>query len=413
MSDSFLASAAARAADAQLAMPKNARRLSSGHSSSAGFLAVDYAARTLQSRWRLLRNSLPYLLECLRTIATTEPEKLEPLRRRPSEGVPGVLTVAAGEQPGSLRGFARRPVPSYATFAAFSEAVGAYDKARAPEPSEISNESAAWQQLSKLLEERAVVGVMGGYHPPAPMEAYFELGVELACAGYHVLTGGGGSLAGGPVTSVVAGFTSVANREGRTIGIVPDRKLGQDEGVNPFNDTLIYTNLPAGHKLVNSRNHLNVLLADVIVALSGGPGTLHEIELAIGYSRAVVTDAYWQRLASVPDATPALPTDGSFGFLAMPKFWVEAAAAGSEGGGGGGSEAGLRLTADGRSVRDDIAGMLARADPGPAGSTSRRQSSFESAADAMPFVSRHVARARGDIRRMSRTLSARRVTSDL
>ena len=51
----------------------------------------------------------------------------------------------------------------------------------------------------------------------------------------------------------------------RAIGVVPE---DMREGLNPFNDTLIFTNLPAGHAHPNSRNHLNVLLSDAIVALA-------------------------------------------------------------------------------------------------------------------------------------------------
>ena len=39
-----------------------------------------------------------------------------------------------------------------------------------------------------------VGGVMGGYHPPAPLEAYYELGAQLARRGVHLVTGGGGSM---------------------------------------------------------------------------------------------------------------------------------------------------------------------------------------------------------------------------
>ena len=107
------------------------------------------------------------------------------------------------------------------------------------------------------------------------------------------------------MTSLLAGFSSVRGRAGRAIGVVPE---GATEGLNPFNDTLLFTNLPAGHAYPNSRNHLNVLLSDAIVALAGGPGTLHEIGLARHYSRALAADCYWREMAAVPDEVGAPAT---------------------------------------------------------------------------------------------------------
>ena len=303
-----------------------------------------------------------------------------------------------------------REALSFATLAAFARRCASTTRAvREPpaRPFTLPNEKGAYAALAELLEARPVVGVMGGYHPPTPVEAYFALGAQLARDGFHVLTGGGGTMAGGPVTSLLAGFSSVRDRAGRAIGVVPE---GMREGLNPFNDTLIFTNLPAGHAHPNSRNHLNVLLSDAIVALAGGPGTLHEIGLARHYGRALAADCYWSKIAAAPDevgAPPlamhlpciasaalhramrvpracratrhasdaprhatrhaserhatlhkvdALPADG-FGFLGMPKFWEAsggAAAAAAAGGGGGG----LRLTADGRSTREGVAEQM-------------------------------------------------------
>jgi len=194
-----------------------------------------------------------------------------------------------------------REALSFATFAAFGAAVREHNaggKETPARPFTLPDEKGAYAALAELLEARPVVGVMGGYHPPTPVEAYFALGAQLARDGFHVLTGGGGTMAGGPVTSLLAGFSSVRDRAGRAIGVVPE---DMREGLNPFNDTLIFTNLPAGHAHPNSRNHLNVLLSDAIVALAGGPGTLHEIGLARHYGRALAADCYWSKIAAVPD----------------------------------------------------------------------------------------------------------------
>ena len=378
---------------------------------------VTRAATSIQVRWRYVHKCLPDLLRLLRMIPATAPEKLEPLRRRlrPTDGggavgSPGVLTVSRGRHPGSLHACMHREALSFATFAAFGAAVREHNaggKETPARPFTLPDEKGAYAALAELLEARPVVGVMGGYHPPTPVEAYFALGAQLARDGFHVLTGGGGTMAGGPVTSLLAGFSSVRDRAGRAIGVVPE---DMREGLNPFNDTLIFTNLPAGHAHPNSRNHLNVLLSDAIVALAGGPGTLHEIGLARHYGRALAADCYWSKIAAVPDEVgahrplamhlpciasaalhramrvpracratrhapdaprhatrhaserhatlhkvDALPADG-FGFLGMPKFWEASggAAAAAAGGGGGG----LRLTADGRSTREGVAEQM-------------------------------------------------------
>ena len=272
------------------------------------FMDATRAATSIQVRWRYVHKCLPDLLRLLRTIPTTNPETLEPLRRRlrttdgeGAVGSPGVLTVSRGRHTGSLHACMHREAPSFATFAAFSAAVSQHNaggKETPARPSTLPDEKGAYATLAELLEARPVVGVMGGYHPPAPVETYFALGARLARDGFHVLTGGGGTMAGGPVTSLLAGFSSVRGRAGRAIGVVPE---GATEGLNPFNDTLLFTNLPAGHAYPNSRNHLNVLLSDAIVALAGGPGTLHEIGLARHYSRALAADCYWREMAAVPD----------------------------------------------------------------------------------------------------------------
>ena len=276
---------------------------------------VTRAATSIQVRWRYVHKCLPDLLRLLRTIPATDAEKLEPLRRRlrttdsgGAVGSPGVLAVSRGRHPGSLHACMHREAPSFETFAAFGAAVRQHNAGgneTPARPSTLSDEKGAYASLAELLEARPVVGVMGGYHPPAPVETYFALGAQLARDGFHVLTGGGGTMAGGPVTSLLAGFSSVRGRAGRAIGVVPE---GATEGLNPFNDTLLFTNLPAGHAYPNSRNHLNVLLSDVIVALAGGPGTLHEIGLARHYGRALAADCYWRGMAAVPDEVGAPAT---------------------------------------------------------------------------------------------------------
>ena len=147
------------------------------------------AASSIQVHWRYTHKCLPDLLRLLRMIPTTDPEKLEPLRRRlhridggDTLGSPGVLTVARVAHPGSLHACVHRESPSFATFVAFGEAVRQHNsgsKEAHAAPILAPDEKGAFASLAELLETRPVVGVMGGYHPPAPLETYFDLGAQM------------------------------------------------------------------------------------------------------------------------------------------------------------------------------------------------------------------------------------------
>ena len=134
---------------------------------------------------------------------------------------------------------------------------------------------------------RKVIGVMGsGSEEHA--ELADPLGRWLAERGYDLLTGAGP----GVMTAVSRAFSEVPGRRGIVIGIVP---AGRAEGLypNPWVEIPIFTHLtgrggPLGE---DSRNHINVLSSDVIVALPGASGTRAEIELAIRYEKPVI--AFW------------------------------------------------------------------------------------------------------------------------
>src|ERR671934_202021 len=60
---------------------------------------------------------------------------------------------------------------------------------------------------------------------------------------------------------------------------------------NAWVDVAIRTHLPkrgAEGADVLSRNHINVLSADVVIALPGGPGTRTEVQLALRYGRPLI-----------------------------------------------------------------------------------------------------------------------------
>ena len=119
------------------------------------------------------------------------------------------------------------------------------------------------------------------------------LGKWLAESGFDLLTGGGG----GVMTSVSRAFCGVSGRAGITIGVLPGdlddegHYVERDGYPNDWVDLPIRTHLPLSGECGTaplSRNHLNVLSADVIVALPGGAGTRSELELAARYGRPAI-----------------------------------------------------------------------------------------------------------------------------
>ena len=156
------------------------------------------------------------------------------------------------------------------------------------------------------LRRIPVVGVMGSASEPHG-ELAWPLGEWLARRGVHLLTGGGG----GVMASVSEGFSRVEGRSGSVLGILPwDEERGAPVTgyPNPWVEIAIRTHLPqrgvegAGSQ---SRNHINVLTADVVVVLPGEAGTASEARLAARYGRPVVAFARSpDQLASVCEGIP-------------------------------------------------------------------------------------------------------------
>ena len=140
------------------------------------------------------------------------------------------------------------------------------------------------------VQKRPIVGVMGS-GAVAHEALSVPLGQWLAQAGMHLLTGGGG----GVMAAVSKAFVAVKNRQGLSLGILPaasEIAKGTTEIYpNPWIEIPVKTHLPlrgeAG-KAMLSRNHINILTADVVVALPGGAGTQSEIELAMHYKKPLV-----------------------------------------------------------------------------------------------------------------------------
>ena len=143
-----------------------------------------------------------------------------------------------------------------------------------------------------LASRRPIVGVMG-----AGTEAWADyaepLGRHIAARGANLLTGGGP----GTMTSVARAFCETPGRRGVSIGILPSLPDAADGYVlrpgypNAWIEVPIVTPLgiyAGGDDAALTRNHINVLTADAVVALPGSAGTHNEIRLARRYRRPLV-----------------------------------------------------------------------------------------------------------------------------
>lgn len=113
----------------------------------------------------------------------------------------------------------------------------------------------------------AVIGDGGTIDPP--VEALCgELGRRAVEAGFRVVTGG----LGGVMEAVSRGASLAPSaRDGDVIGVLPgyDRRVA-----NPYLDIVVPTGMQIG------RNVIVVAMADVVIAVGGGAGTLSEIAVA-------------------------------------------------------------------------------------------------------------------------------------
>ena len=159
---------------------------------------------------------------------------------------------------------------------------------------------------------RPVVGVMGS---GSARHAHLAepLGRALARLGVHLLTGGGA----GVMESVSRAFSAVPDREGLVIGILPAGDARPDQAnadpgsppgyPNPRVELAIRTHLDArgddGSGL-RSRNHINILSSDVVIALPGSSGTASEVALAVRYRRPLILLGDTARAARLPVSVP-------------------------------------------------------------------------------------------------------------
>ena len=126
------------------------------------------------------------------------------------------------------------------------------------------------------------------------------------------------------MAAVSRSFYDTPNRRGLVIGILPwDESLGKPkEGYpNPWVEIPVRTHLPSGGELgaePMSRNHINILTSDVIVALPGDTGTGSEVRLAVRYGRPII--AFVESDQEIPGLPSSVSTSGS---LAEVRTFVE------------------------------------------------------------------------------------------
>ena len=145
------------------------------------------------------------------------------------------------------------------------------------------------------MEPRRKVVLVAGDGANPYREKTTIVGEWLAQAGCHLLTGGGA----GVMAAVTEAFIESAGRTGIAVGVIPGATSPQGDALdyhtkgnaypNRFVEIALFTHLPGDDpEGEGSRNHINVLSADLVVGLPGGSGTHAEIQLAKKYDKPVV-----------------------------------------------------------------------------------------------------------------------------
>jgi predicted Rossmann-fold nucleotide-binding protein len=96
--------------------------------------------------------------------------------------------------------------------------------------------------------------------------------------------------------SVSRGFCSIAEREGHSLGIIPMNShetsfVPHNKYPNPYIEIPIMTPLgvydPENPENI-TRNHVNILTSDIVIALPGMGGTRNEISLAQKFNKPLL-----------------------------------------------------------------------------------------------------------------------------
>jgi len=130
------------------------------------------------------------------------------------------------------------------------------------------------------MQEKPYVGVVGSGTCDRSSRAY-QLALEV---GRLIAQKGGTLICGGLYGVMEAAARGAKQAGGTTVGILPGRQRSEQ---NAYLDVSIATGMG------DARNLVNVLSSDVIIAISGGPGTLSEIALALKNGKHVVGLETW------------------------------------------------------------------------------------------------------------------------
>lgn len=115
------------------------------------------------------------------------------------------------------------------------------------------------------------------------------------------------------MNSVSRAFAESGERRGLVIGVLPGGAEGRPRPgyPNPWVEIAIATHLPLsgpeGEQPL-SRNHINILSADAVVALPGGAGTLSEVRLALRYAKPIF--AFVASVEELPGLPPEVAAAG-------------------------------------------------------------------------------------------------------
>ncbi|MGZ3596232.1 MAG: TIGR00725 family protein [Syntrophales bacterium] len=124
-----------------------------------------------------------------------------------------------------------------------------------------------------------IIGIMGSHRDasPAVMEDARRLGEAIARQNYVLLTGGGPGV-------MRAACEGAHKAGGLVIGVLPnDKQHPLEKYPNEFVDIPIFTGM------YDARNVINAKTPHVLVALSGGAGTLSEIAIAVRSGTPVIS----------------------------------------------------------------------------------------------------------------------------
>ena len=156
------------------------------------------------------------------------------------------------------------------------------------------------------MPRQAIIGVMGsGTHEHLGRAT--ELGGWLATLGVHLLTGGGS----GVTNAVSRAFVQTPGRRGSVLGILPGLQSSGEAPTgypNPWVEIGVRTHLSLSGERgteLESRNHINVLTSDVVIALPGSAGTRSEVDLAVAYDKPVA--AFIGEPSDIPGLHPEVP----------------------------------------------------------------------------------------------------------